>query len=317
MSLSAAPSTAGDAQAYADEAIAQGSQSFAAASRLFHEGTRRDVAKLYAWCRHCDDVVDGQALGHGRVASAHSPAGRLQALEEATAAALDGGSANHPAFAALRDVAERHAIPKHLPFDHLAGFRMDAEGRRFATLDELLSYCYGVAGVVGVMMAHVMGARAEETLDRACDLGLAFQLTNISRDVVEDAENGRLYLPLDWLEEAGVPADEVARPEHRAAVAGVARKLVESAEPYYASAQAGIADLPFRAAWAVDTARGVYRAIGRKVLSRGPRAWDSRARTNGAEKIILLIGGGAGALRSRRRTGSPRPAELWTRPRHP
>jgi len=304
-----------DAQAYADTAIAKGSQSFAAASRLFDEATRRDVAKLYAWCRHCDDVVDGQALGLGRVASTSSPGERLHAIEDATAAALEGGAASHPAFAALRDVAERHAVPRHLPFDHLAGFRMDVESRRYATLDELLSYCYGVAGVVGVMMAHVMGARADATLDRACDLGLAFQLTNIARDVVEDAQNGRVYLPLDWLEEAGVPADEVTRPAHRAAVAGVARRLVEAAEPYYASAQVGIADLPFRAAWAVDAARGVYRAIGRKVLARGASAWDDRTRTSQAEKIVHLIGGGAGALRSRRRTASPRPAELWTRPR--
>lgn len=307
--------TADDVQAYADQAIARGSQSFAAASRLFDEATRRDVAKLYAWCRHCDDVVDGQELGQGRVESSASPAERLAALENATRAALERGEAAHPAFAALRDVVARHALPPRLPLDHLAGFRRDVDGQRYADMGELLHYCYGVAGVVGVMMARVMGARSEQTLDRACDLGLAFQLTNIARDVVEDAENGRVYLPLDWLDEAGVPLDGVADPAHRAAVARVAGRVVEAAEPFYASARIGIADLPFRAAWAIDAARGVYRAIGRQVLARGPRAWDSRARTENAEKLLHLLGGGIGALRSRRAPRAARPPSLWTRPR--
>ena len=108
---------------------------------------------------------------------------------------------------------------------------MDVRGYRYQTLDDTLLYCYRVAGVVGLMMARVMGAEAEPTLDRACDLGLAFQLTNIARDIVEDAQIGRVYLPAEWLAEVGIPEEEVALPQHRAALATLAARLVDLAEP--------------------------------------------------------------------------------------
>ncbi|MCO6049938.1 phytoene/squalene synthase family protein [Mesorhizobium sp. RP14(2022)] len=301
-------------QAYADASIAKGSQSFAAASRLFDEETRRDVAKLYAWCRHCDDVVDGQELGHGRIEQAASPLERLAGLELQTHAALGENRAVHPAFQCLADVTKRHGIAVARAFDHLAGFRMDVEDRRFRTLDELLLYCYGVAGVVGVMMAQVMGARDPATLDRACDLGLAFQLTNIARDIVDDAQLGRIYLPLDWLDEAGIPIDAVADPINRTKLASLAKRLVEAAEPYYDSAARGIADLPLRAAWAIAAARGIYRAIGRKVVARGPSAWDSRVSTSRSEKLGVLSSGGLLALRSRMAGSELRSPALWRRP---
>ncbi|MBE7185798.1 MAG: phytoene/squalene synthase family protein [Methylobacterium mesophilicum] len=301
-------------QAYADETISRGSQSFAAASRLFSEETQRDVAKLYAWCRHCDDVVDGQELGHGRIEQSSSPFERLASLELQTRAALAENRAIHPAFQCLADVAKRHGIAPQQAFDHLAGFRMDVEEHRFRTFDDLLLYCYGVAGVVGVMMAQVMGAREPATLDRACDLGLAFQLTNIARDIVDDAKAGRVYLPLDWLDAAGIPTDAIADPANREKLAPLARRLVEAAEPYYDSAAIGIADLPLRAAWAIAAARSIYRAIGRKVVARGAAAWDSRVTTSKGEKIGFLAKGGVLALRSRTGRNDLRSPALWKRP---
>ena len=177
-------------QDYADASIAGGSQSFAAASQLFDEATRRDVTKLYAWCRHCDDVVDGQTLGHGKVVSDQSQHQRLHQLTGDTLRALRGDAVQHPAFIALQDIVRRHELPHALPLAHLEGFRADVEHRSYQTLPDLLWYCYGVAGVVGIMMAHLMGVRDPQVLDRACDLGLAFQLTNIARDIVDDAQNG-------------------------------------------------------------------------------------------------------------------------------
>ncbi len=311
-----------DVQAYADRSISRGSQSFAAASRLFDEATRRDVAKLYAWCRYCDDVVDGQEGGHGSVVRENTASDRLDVLEAETRAALAGGIVAHPVFACLAEVARRHGIPDRLPLAHLAGFRMDVEQRRFPTLGDLMFYCYGVAGVVGMMITYVMTDRATraradfgDTLDRACDLGLAFQLTNIARDVIDDADAGRVYLPLEWLTDSGISPEKVSAPANRAAVAGVAARLVEAAEPYYASARGGIGALPLRAAWAVDAARGVYRAIGCKVVERGPAAWDFRVSTSRSEKLRHLAEGGTGALLSRVERKAPRPSELWTRPR--
>jgi phytoene synthase len=155
-------------------------------------------------------------------------------------------------------------------------------------------------------------------LDRACDLGLAFQLTNIARDIVEDARMGRCYVPAQWLRDVGIPLHEVADPRHRELLATVAARLVDHAEPYYDSALAGIAALPLRSAWAIASARNVYRQIGIEVKRRGPRAWDERAGTGKAMKLWLLAKGAATALGSRLkprgRAVRPRPARLWQRP---
>jgi phytoene synthase len=305
---------------HATRTIEVGSKSFAAAARLFAPGTRRSVLMLYAWCRHCDDVVDGQELGFNAAPrTTHDPARQLALLREQTRRAYAGEPMTAPAFAAFQEVALGHAIPPRFAFDHLDGFAMDVEGARYETIDDTLRYCYHVAGVVGLMMASIMGARDEAVLDRACDLGLAFQLTNIARDIVEDAAVGRCYLPAAWLREAGIPPQELALPRHRKALARVAARLVDHAEPYYASATEGLAALPLRSAWAIATARNVYRQIGIVVKRRGVHAWDERAGTSKAEKLWLLTKGGAGACGARfRKNGScptgTRPDDLWRRP---
>jgi phytoene synthase len=308
---------------HATHTIEAGSKSFAAAARLFAPATRRQVLMLYAWCRHCDDVVDGQALGFNAAPRGQDDAAaKLEGLREQTRRAYAGETMRDPAFAAFQEVALRHAgVPRIAPrfaFDHLAGFAMDVEGARYETLDDTLRYCYHVAGVVGLMMASIMSADEPKVLDRACDLGLAFQLTNIARDIVEDAQNGRCYLPAQWLRELGVPKDELALPRHRAALAVLAARLVDHAEPYYASALEGIAALPLRSAWAIATARKVYRQIGIMVKRRGAHAWDERAGTSKATKLRLLAEGGVQALASRlgrfSPVGRPRPAGLWQRP---
>jgi phytoene synthase len=303
---------------HATQAIEVGSKSFAAAARLFDPVTRRGVLMLYAWCRHCDDVVDGQELGF-KAAPSEQPdaAAKLEGLREQTRRAYAGETMRDPAFAAFQEVALRHHIPQRFAFDHLAGFAMDVDGARYESIDDTLRYCYHVAGVVGLMMASIMGVSEPRVLDRACDLGLAFQLTNIARDIVEDAQIGRCYLPAQWLREAGIPRAELALPRHRPALAKVAARLVDHAEPYYASALGGIAALPLRSAWAIAAARKVYRQIGIVVKRRGAHAWDERAGTSKATKLRLLAEGGGQALSSRlagANAQQPRPAGLWQRP---
>ena len=307
--------------AHATQAIEAGSSSFAAAARLFDVTTRESTLLLYAWCRHCDDVIDAQQSGHARAADANlrdegTPLARLIALEQATAHACAGTpDADDPVFAGLADVVRRHGLEPALLQEHLRGFRMDIEGAHYQTLADTLLYCYRVAGVVGLMMARVMGVRDPALLDRACDLGIGFQLTNIARDIVEDAGIGRVYLPAEWLDEAGVAPDEIGEPKHREALAGVAARLVEAAEPYYTSALAGIGALPLRSAWSIATARGVYRAIGRHVKARGGHAWDVRVATSGLEKLWLTARGGAVALATRAGAVPRRADTLWQRPR--
>lgn len=298
--------------------IERGSKSFAAAARIFAPETRASAYMLYAWCRHCDDLTDGQELGWGatelpeRAASA-----RIQALREKTGRALAGEAVDDPLFEGLQRVVVRHQIPHRYPLEHLEGFAMDVQGRDYPELEDTLCYCYHVAGVVGVMMAHIMGVRDRDALDRATDLGLAFQLTNIARDVMEDAGVGRVYLPASWLDRAGVPVGKIELVEHRAAVFDVTRRLLDEADRYYESAVVGLSSLPFRSAWAVATAKEVYQDIGRVIRDRGAAAWDRRASTGAARKLFLAIRGLWSALASRR---SPAPVPrhgLWTRPEEP
>lgn len=299
--------------------IQAGSKSFAAAARLFDRQTRASAYLLYAWCRHCDDVIDGQELGFAAPAAAQpDPRLQLARLREMTAAALDGEPMQDPIFAAFQRVAEKHSIPRQHPCALLDGFAMDVEGRQYETIDDTLAYCYHVAGVVGVMMALVMGAKADETLDRASDLGIAFQLTNIARDVADDARAGRLYLPRQWLAAAGVPADDILAAKHRPALAGVVVRLLDLADLYYASSSVGLARLPPRSRWAVATARRVYREIGQGVRRRGAAAWDSRVSTSNAQKLAAVAVGGLAAATSglTQRLVSPVSRDgLWTRPR--
>lgn len=321
--MAAADSEAALAEHGAD-AIAKGSKSFALASLLFGKEMQADVHMLYAWCRHCDDVIDGQTLGGDAPDGALSHEdmqNRLELLRAQTRMALRRERTGVPAFDGFAGVAERRAIPEQYPMDLLDGFAHDAQGRTYQTINDLMDYCYGVAGVVGVMMAIVMGvdAKDEETLDRACDLGLAFQLTNICRDVIDDAEGGRVYLPRDWLAKAGVPLSPEAMcdPANRNAIASVVAKMLAEADRYYNSSSQGARRLPFRAAAAVLAARNVYRAIGRKVSGLGPRAWNQRTIVSNPRKLVLAGAGVcAGAVQNgflSGRTLGPRDG-LWIRP---
>jgi phytoene synthase len=242
---------------------------------------------------------------------------RLESLYAKTRSALAGEPQADIQFAAFQKVAARRHIPERHAIELIDGFAMDVAERRYETIEDTLDYCYHVAGVVGVMMALVMGVKPDDlaTLRRAQDLGLAFQLTNICRDIVEDARNGRVYLPARWLAEAGVEAtpSAVADPAHRDALSYVATRALVTAEPYYDSALDGLPALPFRCAWAIGAARGVYRQIGVEVGKLGPHAWDARVSTSTMQKVGFAVGGLVAAISSRARsTTTPRPA-LWSK----
>lgn len=301
-----------------DTAIRRGSKSFSLASQLFDPATRDLVWDLYAWCRHCDDVVDGQESGHGHAALAPAErAARLDRLRHDTAAAYRGQTASPP-FAALARVVSATGLPRVLADDHLDGFAMDADGRTYSTFTETLDYCYHVAGVVGLMMAWVMGVRDRAVLARASDLGLAFQLSNIARDVGDDARAGRVYLPADWLAESGAalaPGMPLGAAD-AARVATVVARTLDEAERYYESALHGVPFLPGRSAWAVATARLVYRDIGRMVRRRGAEAWTSRTVVSTPRKLTCLAGAGVQTLwlktRPRRDPATPPRTGLFT-----
>ena len=303
--------------ATARESIARGSQSFAAASRLFDRRTRERAWLLYAWCRRCDDIADGQDHGHGMTLVEDAPA-RLERISAMTEAALAGNWVGDPAFDALRIVAAETHMPPRFARDLIAGFALDAEDWRPRSEEDLYTYCYHVAGAVGCMMAVVMGVSPEDeaTLDRACDLGMAFQLANIARDVAEDDRVGRCYLPVEWLVELDIPPGEHMRPAYRQRLAVLGARLAERAAAFEASARVGTAKLSFRSAWAVLAAAEIYGAIGREVAARGEHAWDQRISTSAAAKVRMIARAANAALQRRMLyPPSQRSAALWTRPR--
>lgn len=276
-----------------------GSKSFAAAALLFDRNTRRDTTLLYAWCRHCDDVVDNQVLGFGAVGAAQDPAAAIALLREQTRLAFVGQAAPGTVFAGLQAVAARCAIPERFAREHLLGFAMDVDGRQYATIEDTLDYCYHVAGVVGLMMGHVMGVRDDTTMQRACDLGIAFQLTNIARDLVEDAARGRVYVPDQWLAQEGIAGRDIGRADAAPALARIAARLIDLSQQYYSSARVGVDALSWRSAMAVGTAARVYRHIGLKILRRGDQAWLQRVHTGSGIKLALAIRAALSVIDSR------------------
>ena len=302
--------------ATAGESIARGSKSFAAASRLFNRPTRERAWLLYAWCRTCDDIADGQDHGHGMSVVADAPA-RIAELAAGTQAALGGRVVGDPAFDALRIVAAETRLPHRFAHDLIEGFRLDAQDWRPRSEDDLLRYCYHVAGAVGCMMAVAMGVDPDDeaVLDRACDLGMAFQLANIARDIEEDDRVGRCYLPVEWLVEMDIPPGEHMKPPFRSRLAILARRLADRVQAFEASARAGTRALPYRSAWAVLAAADIYGAIARGVAARGERAWDHRMTTTASQKLRFIAQAGLAAARRGEGVPPPRDASLWTRPR--
>ena len=303
--------------AYARDSIARGSKSFAMASKLFDVRTRERAWLLYAWCRKCDDIADGQDHG-GAMRGVEDGQARLSAIRVLTGAALGGETTGEPAFDGFGLVMRECGIPARYAHDLIEGFALDAREWRPRSEADMLRYCYHVAGTVGCMMAVLMGVDPEDsaTLDRACDLGLAFQLANIARDLSEDEAADRCYLPEEWLLEMDIQPGEHMRPWARPKLAILARRLAVMAAAYEESARYGTGALPPRAAWAVLAAAGIYGDIARKVARRGEQAWDHRVVTPRGEKLGWVVRAGAQVIGRARRwpASAPRPSHLWTRP---
>lgn len=255
-----------------------GSRTFFAASLLLPRAMREPASALYAFCRLADDAVD---LGDGGPDA-------LEALRDRLARIYDGHPLPIAADRALADVVARFALPRVLPEALLEGFEWDAAGRRYETLEDLLEYAARVAGTVGAMMSVLMGGRAPEVVARACDMGVAMQLTNIARDVGEDARAGRIYLPLAWLREAGIdPHAWLQAPAYSGSLGTVVQRLLDVADVLYERAGAGIARLPFAYRPGMHAARIVYAEIGRAVERQGLDSVSSRAIVSGQRKLWL------------------------------
>ncbi|GFE49454.1 phytoene synthase [Roseobacter cerasinus] len=261
------------------EAIRHGSLSFHAASKVLPARVRDPSLALYAFCRLADDEVDLKAEKIEAVL-------RLRDRLDDVYAGKPRDAAPDRAFAAL---VEDFEMPRALPDALLEGLAWDADGRRYATLSDVRGYSARVASAVGAMMCVLMGVRDADALARACDLGVAMQLTNIARDVGEDALEKRIYLPTDWLQEAGIePEQFLADPKPTKAVRMMVKRLVMEANRLYMRSEAGISALPRRCRPGIYAARFIYAGIGGQLTAMGYDSISARARTSKLQKLGWL-----------------------------
>ena len=284
------------------DAIREGSYSFHAASKLLPADVRDPALALYAFCRIADDEVDN---------GDHKPAAVL-ALRDRLDLAYAGRPKNAPADRAFAALIEDFDMPRALPEALLEGLAWDGMERRYATLSELRSYSARVASAVGAMMCVLMRVRDRQALARACDLGVAMQLTNIARDVGEDARARRLYLPTDWLAEEGIEIDRFfADPQPTPAIRRMVKKLLREANALYYRSEPGVKRLPLKARPGILAARYCYDGIGRKLARNGYDSVTKRAVTTSRQKLGWL---GLSVLRASALTVMPESPVIFAKP---
>jgi phytoene synthase len=278
------------------EMLRVGSHSFFAASLILPREVREPASALYAFCRLADDAVD-QGHDHERaIAELHH---RLERM-------YDGNPMACPADRALAKVLRDFSIPIEIPAALIEGFEWDVAGRRYASMSELYDYAARVAGTVGAMMAMLMGVRAPDVLARACDLGVAMQLTNIARDVGEDARSGRLYLPLDLMAEQGINHKAwLDNPIWTPALGNVVAQLLDAAEVLYERSTSGIAQLPVGCRPGINAARWIYSDIGRELERLDLNSVNHRAIVGRGRKVMRLARSLASTIRPRARDYTP------------
>lgn len=237
--------------------IALHSKSFSLASRLLPSSVRDDAVAVYAWCRRCDDAID--------LAPPHDLQESLESLSAEADGIFRGDPLSEIVPRAFQEVVRRRSIPRLYVDELLAGMAMDAQGVWAPSQIEFLHYCHRVAGVVGLMMCHVLGVSDSRALVHAAHLGMGMQMTNIARDVAEDWQRGRLYLPGFLLNDCRPMANEPLSRVIADQLSPVVARLLDWAGRYYDSGRQGLKFLDDRSGWGVATAACVYQSIGNRI----------------------------------------------------
>jgi phytoene synthase len=260
------------------------SKSFYLSSLLLPARVRQGAWALYAFCRRADDAVDDEVTGRQALRRVDGLRRRLDRVYT-----NDALSHPDPIDRAFAFVAHRYQIPRTLPEALLSGMEMDARGVTYESDDELLVYCFRVASTVGLMMTKIMGGSDDLAYTRAADLGIAMQLTNIARDVGEDARRGRIYLPKRLCEEVGLEQRTVltltdATPSLREAV----KRILLRADGHYRAADRGVPLLPRGCRYAIASSRLIYSAIGDAIAQNGYDSITRRAFVPLGKKLWLV-----------------------------
>jgi 15-cis-phytoene synthase len=268
-----------DSNASPEDLFRRNSRSFSLAARFFRPDDQIAVARLYRFCRYLDDLADDTTTGdEERLDLAR------QRLTEPHTAPVNSVEFDFNALSRER------SIPLDPVLDLIDALRDDCGP--CAVQDEvgLIRFAYGVAGTVGQMMRYVIDARDERADAFAIDLGIALQLSNVIRDVAEDAQRGRYYLPAAWVEPSVVREAMTGETSAIEAVDAAVRRAHDLAEAYYRSARRGFAYIPSRNRRVIFLAAAFYQAIGQKVVRKSPGGWRKRTVVGPFEKLAILLG---------------------------
>jgi phytoene synthase len=264
----------------------KGSKSFYFGAKLLPTAKRRAVWALYTFCRSSDDLVDN-AIARQNTAKAYI---QLEGWETELRHAFEGQvNPTRPGMAALTQTIDTFKLPSAPMFELLEGMRMDLGQTRYANFEELKQYCYRVASTVGLIITRIIGYSDEAALDYAIDLGIAMQLTNILRDVGEDARNGRIYLPQDELHRFGYCEQELMRGEINTRWISLMKFQVARARQYYRMAWPGIAYLDPRCQLSIAVAARLYSHILDRIEHNQYDVFTRRAYVPTSQKIAHLL----------------------------
>jgi phytoene synthase len=249
-------------------------------SFLLLSGEQRDaMCAVYAFMRYCDDLSDEPG--------ASRPA--IERWRVALAKALEGSYDGHPAWPALHDSVARFRVPREYLFEIIDGVSSDLEPRRIATFNELYRYCYQVASVVGLTVVHIFGFRSREALPLAEKCGVAFQLTNILRDVREDAERGRIYLPAEDRARFGVSEREILAGARSAGLTQLMAFEAQRARAYYDAAQPLVGMVDRRSRASLRALIAIYSRLLDRIVESGYDVFSRRISLSGAEKSWIVL----------------------------
>ncbi|MFW9964703.1 MAG: phytoene/squalene synthase family protein [Candidatus Sifarchaeia archaeon] len=246
-------------------------RSFYFASRYLDENDRRAFSALYAFCRLADDFADEIDIPPEAIEY------ELDALKDIVERMHQGEIFDHPVLRAFGDTMEKYKIPTKYLNELIEGVRMDTNLREIITVEELETYCYNVASTVGVMLCYIMRATDPNTIERAIDLGKALQITNILRDIDEDFQNGRIYLPLETRQQFRVTRDAFEKRKVDSNFKWLIKHHIAMANSYYTKAEIGIQDLPPGGAFTVKVASRVYAEIMNEIKKMDYDVFKKRA----------------------------------------
>jgi len=259
------------------------SSNFYYAFMLLPAERRQALYSVYAFCRFVDDIAD-DAVGD----EAGGKPAKLLARWREELERVFNGSPTHAISRALAYNVRRFAIPRRYFEEIIDGVEMDLGRTRYATFEELRLYCYRVASAVGLVCIEIFGYRNPRTREYAENLGIAFQLTNIIRDLSEDAARGRIYLPLEDLARFDVSEDEILRGADTLELRRLLEHEVERARSFYAQAENALAAEDRAAMVCAEAMRSIYRALLERIASKGCGVVGRRHRISTPRKLYLV-----------------------------